>query len=44
MTMQFPVDSFERFQKELSELTAGKVRVEVIESKETVVPGKEIDW
>jgi len=36
MTMQFPVDSFEAFQNELRELSAGKLKGEVIESKEGV--------
>ena len=38
MTLQFPVGSFEGFQNELQELSAGKLRMEVIESKETIVP------
>ena len=38
MTLQFPVVSFEGFQEELTELSAGKLKAEVIESKETVVP------
>ena len=38
MTLQFPVDSFEGFQNELRELSAGKVKAEVIESSETVLP------
>jgi len=37
MTLQFPVDSFDGFQKELQELSAGKLKAEVIESKETIV-------
>lgn len=37
MTLQFPVDSFETFQGELRELSAGKLKAEVIESKETIV-------
>jgi uncharacterized YigZ family protein len=37
MTLQFPADSFETFQNELRELSAGKLKAEVIESKETVV-------
>lgn len=37
MTMQFPVESFEGFQKELQELSAGKLKAEVIETKETIV-------
>jgi uncharacterized YigZ family protein len=38
MTLQFPVDSFESFQLELRELSAGKLQAEVIESKEAVMP------
>ena len=38
MTLQFPVDSFDMFQNELREMSAGKLRAEVIESKETIVP------
>lgn len=37
MTLQFPVDSFDAFQNELRELSAGKLKAEVIESKETTV-------
>lgn len=37
ITLQFPVDSFEGFQNELRELSAGKLKAEVIESKETIV-------
>ena len=36
MTLQFPVDSFEAFQSELRQLSAGKLKAEVIESKETI--------
>lgn len=36
MTLQFPADSFELFQNELRELSAGKLKAEVIESKETI--------
>jgi uncharacterized YigZ family protein len=36
LTLQFPVDSFESFQNELLELSAGKIKAEVIESKETI--------
>jgi putative IMPACT (imprinted ancient) family translation regulator len=36
MTLQFPVDSFDAFQNELRELSAGKLKAEVIESKETI--------
>jgi uncharacterized YigZ family protein len=38
LTLQFPVDSFETFQNELREMSAGKLMAEVIESRETVVP------
>ncbi len=38
MTLQFPVDSFEVFQNELREMSAGKLKAEVIESKEMIVP------
>lgn len=41
MTMQFPVDSFEAFQNELREMSAGKLKAEVMESKETILPMKE---
>jgi uncharacterized YigZ family protein len=37
MTLQLPVDSFETFQNELRQLSAGKLRAEVIESKETIM-------
>ena len=37
MTLQFPVGSFDAFQNGLRELSAGTLRAEVIESKETVV-------
>lgn len=37
MTLQFPVDSFDEFQNELRELSAGRLKAEVIESKETIV-------
>jgi len=37
MTLQFPVESFDGFQSELRELSAGKLRAEVIETKETIV-------
>jgi uncharacterized YigZ family protein len=36
MTMQFPVGSFEAFQDELRQLSAGRLKAEVIETKETV--------
>jgi uncharacterized YigZ family protein len=38
MTLQFPIDSFDAFQNELREISAGKLKAEVIESKETIVP------
>jgi uncharacterized YigZ family protein len=38
MTIQFPIDSMEIFQKELREISAGKLKAEVIESRETIVP------
>ena len=37
MTLQFPVELLDGFQGELRELSAGKLQVEVVESKETVV-------
>ena len=37
MTLQFPVESFDSFQNELREISAGKIQAEVIESKEKVV-------
>ena len=37
MTLQFPVASFDLFQNELRELTAGKLKAEVIESSEKIV-------
>jgi hypothetical protein len=38
LTLQFPVDSFESFQNDMRELSAGKLQAEVIETKEMVVP------
>jgi uncharacterized YigZ family protein len=38
MTLQFPIDSFDAFQNELREMSAGKLKAEVIESKETIMP------
>jgi putative IMPACT (imprinted ancient) family translation regulator len=38
MTLQFPVESLDGFQEELQELSAGKLRVEAIETKETIIP------
>jgi uncharacterized YigZ family protein len=37
MTLQFPVESFDGFQGELQELSAGKLKAEVIETKEMIV-------
>jgi uncharacterized YigZ family protein len=37
MTVQFPADSFEAFQNDLRELSAGKLQAEVIETKEMIV-------
>ena len=37
MTLQFPVESMSGFQNELQELSAGKLKAEVIETKETIV-------
>ena len=37
MTLQFPVESFDAFQTELRELSAGKIQAEVIESSEKIV-------
>jgi uncharacterized YigZ family protein len=39
MTMQFPVESFAEFQAELRELSAGKLKAEVIESAEKILAG-----
>ena len=36
LTLQFPVDMFEVFQNELREISAGKLKVEVIETKEAI--------
>lgn len=36
MTLQFPVEEFDRFQHELREMSAGKLQAEVIESKEAI--------
>ncbi len=38
MTIRVPVDSFEAFQNDLRELSAGKVQAEIIETKEMIVP------
>jgi len=37
MTLQFPVDTMDGFQMELQELSAGKLKAEEIEKKETIV-------
>ena len=37
MTLQFPDESFDGFQSELQELSAGKLNAEVIETKEAIV-------
>lgn len=37
MTLQFPVESFDKFQNELRELSSGKVAAEIIESTEHIV-------
>jgi uncharacterized YigZ family protein len=37
MTLHFPVGSFDLFQNELGELTAGKLKAEIIESTEKIV-------
>jgi len=37
LTLQLPVEAMDRFQSELQELSAGKLKAEVIESKETIV-------
>ena len=38
MTVRLPVDSFESFQNDMRELSAGKLQAEVIETKEMIVP------
>lgn len=37
MTLQFPIERFDGFQRELQELSAGRIKAEVIETKETIV-------
>jgi len=37
MTLQFPIDSFDGFQTELREMSAGRLKAEVIETKETIM-------
>lgn len=38
MTLRFPVEQFDNFQSALSELSAGKLQAEVIETTEMLVP------
>jgi uncharacterized YigZ family protein len=38
MTVRLPVDSFDAFQNDLRELSAGKLQSEIIETKEMIVP------
>jgi len=38
LTMRLPVDSFDKFQEVLRELSSGKLLAEIIETKEMVVP------
>ncbi len=38
LTLRFPMDTFEAFQNDLRELSAGKLQAEIIESSEMVVP------
>lgn len=38
LTLRVPVDAFESFQSELGELSAGKIRVEIIETAEIILP------
>ncbi len=37
LTLRFPVDSFDAFQNDLRELTAGKSQAEIVETKEVIV-------
>ncbi len=37
VTLQFPVGHFEAFQKDMREISAGKIQAEVIETKEEIV-------
>ena len=37
MTLQFPIAMFDMFQNELRDLSAGKLKAEVIETREVVV-------
>ena len=38
LTMQFPVDEFDAFQRDVRELSAGRIQAEIIETEEVVVP------
>lgn len=38
LTMQFPADEFDAFQRDVRELSAGRIQAEIIETKEVVVP------
>ena len=38
MTLQFPISMFDMFQSELRDLSAGKLKAEVIETKEVIMP------
>ncbi len=37
VTLQFPVENYEAFQKDMREISAGKIQAEVIETKEEIV-------
>ena len=37
LTLQFPVENYETFQKDMREISAGKIQAEVIETKEEIV-------
>jgi putative IMPACT (imprinted ancient) family translation regulator len=37
ITLQFPVETFDAFQNDLREISAGKLQAEIIESREKVV-------
>lgn len=38
LTLQLPVDTFDGFQNDLRELSAGRLMAEIIETRETIVP------
>jgi uncharacterized YigZ family protein len=40
LTLRFPVDGFDAFQKDLQELSAGVLKAEILETKEMIVPVK----